>query len=127
MDNEAAKLKHFALTAEQRHALTELCDKAGKDLCKAGASATALRDFLQQIDAENTTPITDEPFILPPDLAQMVLIETTPTELILRPKSFLGTGTFHTLLALTKRFNGRYVSLGKNSHFIVPKPKAKQP
>lgn len=119
MDNETAQLKAFALTAGQCQTLSKLCDRAG-------ALSEDFQAFRKEIGAE-TPPVTTEAFILPPGLAMKVLIETTPTELIIRPKSFLETETFRTLLALTKRFNGRYVSLGKNSHFIVPKPKAAQP
>jgi hypothetical protein len=63
------------------------------------------------------------PFLLPEDLAEKVTIETTPTELIIRPKAFLGPEIFKDINSLVRRFNGYYVSSGKDSHFIVPKPK----
>jgi hypothetical protein len=119
MSNETAQLKAFALTAGQCQTLSRLCDRAG-------AFSEDFQAFLKEIGAE-TPPVTTEAFILPPDLAAKVLIETTPNELILRPKSFLGTATFNALLTIVKRFGGSYVSMGKSSHFVVPKPKAAQP
>ena len=115
MNKETSQLKTFSITAEQRQTLTELCNKSD-------AFSQDLRAFLQRIN-EDTPPKTDEAFILPPDIAQKVLIETTSTELVLRPKSYLGNETFRTLLSIVKKFHGRYVSNGKNSYFAVPKPK----
>ena len=62
------------------------------------------------------------PFLLPNELAEQVLIKTTPTELIVRPKAFLGRDTFKALSTIVKEYGGYYVSGGKDSHFVVPKP-----
>lgn len=114
------KIKTFSMTAEQQHSLEELC-RAVEDFSRAW------RTLLQGIGAEDTPPVRNEPFILPEDLAEKVAIETTPTELILRPKSFLGTENFRALLDIVKKFGGNYVSMGRDSHFIVPKPRNTQP
>lgn len=61
-------------------------------------------------------------FILPDDLKNFMTIETQEKQLIVRPKGFIAPELFSRLSKLVTASHGYYVSQGKASHFVVPKP-----
>lgn len=99
----------------------------------------ALTDFLNAVEAgisaarqtiknakkidEEKKKIDAQAFILPSDLTNLVTIETQEKQLVIRPKGFIGSEPFGKLSKLVTASHGYYISQGKSSHFVVPKPR----
>ena len=55
------------------------------------------------------------------ELRNLLSFEENAEYVIIRPKAFLGSENFAKIIEAVKKFNGDYVSAGKNSYFRVPK------
>jgi len=64
---------------------------------------------------------TATPDFFPEDLHGLLSFEETEDEWIVRPKRFLGKENFVKVAAIVEAHKGKYVSAGKESHFVIPK------
>ena len=56
-----------------------------------------------------------------PELAGMLLFEETGSNIIVKPRRFLGSDNFAKIAQVIREIGGEYVSAGRNSHFKVAK------
>ena len=60
----------------------------------------------------------------PEELEARLSFEEKGDYIIIKPKQFLGSDNFAKIAAASRGMGGEYISLGKDSHFRVPKKKA---
>ncbi len=58
---------------------------------------------------------------LPEGLAGLIKVFESDEAIMVKPQRFLGRSQFSALNMAVKAWNGKYVSAGKDSHFIIPK------
>lgn len=59
--------------------------------------------------------------LFPDDLRAKLTFEAQPDATIVRPKRFLGPEVFSKVASIIKELGGSYISVGKNSHFKIPR------
>lgn len=60
----------------------------------------------------------------PEELEARLSFEEKGDYIIIKPKQFLGSDNFAKIAAASRGMGGEYISLGKDSHFRIPKKKA---
>jgi hypothetical protein len=60
----------------------------------------------------------------PEELEARLSFEEKGEYIIIKPKQFLGSDNFAKIAAASRGMGGEYISLGKDSHFRIPKKKA---
>ncbi len=60
----------------------------------------------------------------PEELETRLTFEEKGEYIIIKPKQFLGSDNFAKIASAVRGMGGEYISLGKDSHFRVPKKKA---
>jgi len=59
--------------------------------------------------------------IFPKELADMLTFEESGEWIIIKPRQFLGSENFAKIAAIVRDAGGEYVSVGKESHFRIPR------
>lgn len=57
----------------------------------------------------------------PEGVRSLLIFEEAADAIIVKPRTYLGSENFSKILSIVKEHNGEYVSLGRNSHFRLPK------
>jgi len=57
----------------------------------------------------------------PKDLRKLVDFRAIKNHIIIKPKAFLGKENFGKIADIIRKAGGKYISAGKESHFVVPK------
>jgi hypothetical protein len=65
--------------------------------------------------------IADIRSALPKELENMLFFEDAGSDIIVKPRAYLGSENFAKILSLVRGEGGEYISAGKESHFRVPK------
>lgn len=80
-------------------------------------------------NASKTTSVSDTSKVeqvkqlFPKDLEDMLLFEEKEEYVVIRPRQYLGSDNFAKIAAIVREASGEYISVGKDSHFRVPKAK----
>ena len=61
--------------------------------------------------------------LFPANLSALLKFEVQGDNVRIAPKKFLGSDNFAKIASVVRNVGGEYKSAGKESHFIVPKPK----
>jgi hypothetical protein len=87
------------------------------------ALTSKLKQNLKEIQSKTGNPQLLEKLQLPKDLAKLLNVKVEGSQVVLTPKSYLGSENFAKIMEHIKPYGGTYVSQGKNSHFRIPKEK----
>lgn len=68
--------------------------------------------------------VEDVKTLFPSELEEMLSFEEVGEYIVVRPRRFLGSDNFAKIASIVRQAGGEYVSLGKKSHFKIPKNKA---
>ena len=69
------------------------------------------------------TSMDDVRMSFPEDLEALLNFEDKTDYIMVKPKQFLGSENFAKIASAVRAMGGEYISLGKDSHFRVPKKK----
>lgn len=90
-----------------------------------------LPETTQEPQPQQEQPIGDVELVkgsLPKDLQEFLEITDVGTEIKVAPRQFLGQENFNRVRTVAvNELGGKYISAGKNSHFIIPKKQPKKP
>ena len=59
--------------------------------------------------------------IFPIELEDMLFFEESGSDIIIKPRRFLGSENFSKIASMVRSAGGEYISAGKESHFKIPK------
>jgi hypothetical protein len=85
------------------------------------APATAPTPSAPTASAAGMRSIADIRSALPKELENMLFFEDAGSDIIVKPRAYLGSENFAKILSLVRGEGGEYISAGKESHFRVPK------
>lgn len=74
--------------------------------------------------SEKAKSLEDVRRSFPEDLEPLVNIEDKGDYIMIKPRQFLGSENFAKIASAVRNMGGEYISLGKDSHFRVPKKKS---
>lgn len=119
--------------AKRVEELLTVLNYVAKDLGEVSAELKEAAQSLQQTAQPAAQPPSEKPAAkllsveevaaaFPEDLQKLLKFEDKEEFVMVKPSGFLGSENFARIAEIVRnRFNGDYVSLGKESHFRVPK------
>jgi|YelNatPaOPRAMG01_1025707.scaffolds.fasta_scaffold110208_3 metal-dependent amidase/aminoacylase/carboxypeptidase family protein len=109
--------------SETSEEYTRLLDVLNSLADSLEALTSKLKQNLKEIQSKTGNPQLLEKLQLPKDLAKLLNVKVEGSQVVLTPKSYLGSENFAKIMEHIKPYGGTYVSQGKNSHFRIPKEK----
>ena len=70
---------------------------------------------------EKSKAVEDIRMMFPDDLEALLSFEEKDDYIIIKPRQYLGADNFSKVMTVIRENGGNYVSLGKASHFRIPK------